>query len=232
VCRTSNPEPGGPAAAFTEYRVWNVARSESEIRSFYRTTFLGSTLPQSLVHYFSGDRWTQLHGAAQVAQATDYPALLDQATAREQQKKLDRFRHMAEQPGDIVQGKTVFKNVCSICHNVQGEGGQIGPTLNGAGAMAMDALLHSLLTPNEAVESGYYVFRVETKGDELLDGFLVRQDEKELVLRQPNSEDKRIARSEVKRAVFTRTSMMPEGLLEGIAPEDVTHLFAYLKTLK
>jgi len=66
----------------------------------------------------------------------------------------------------------------------------------------------------------------------VFDGFLVRQDEKEIVLRQPNSEDKRIQRPKVKRAAFSRTSMMPEGLLEGIPAQDVKHLFAYLKTLK
>jgi putative heme-binding domain-containing protein len=232
VCRTSNPQPGGPGAMVTEYRVWNSARSASEIQAYYKTSFSDGSLPASLAHYFSGNRWTKLHGSAQLAHARDYPPLIDQATAQARRQKLEQFRSVAEQPGDLAQGKIVFKNICANCHNVQGEGGQIGPTLNGAGAMGMDALLHSILWPNEAVESGYYVFRVETKDEEVMDGFLVRQDDKELVLRQPNSEDKRLARGEVKRAGFAKTSMMPEGLLEGIPAQDVSHLFAYLKTLK
>jgi hypothetical protein len=52
------------------------------------------------------------------------------------------------------------------------------------------------------------------------------------VLRRQNSEDVRIPRNTVKRANFTRASMMPEGLLEGLRPEEVSNLFAYLKTLK
>jgi putative heme-binding domain-containing protein len=115
---------------------------------------------------------------------------------------------------------------------VYGEGANIGPTLNGAGAMGTEALLRSILTPNAAVESGYYRFRVETKDNDLLEGFLVSQNEAEIVLRQPGSEDMHIRRDRVKRASFTKTSMMPEGLLEALKADDVADLFAYLKTLK
>jgi putative heme-binding domain-containing protein len=232
VCRTSNPPPDGPAAMVTEYRIWNCARSAAEIQAYYKSSFIGAELPPALQHYFTGDRWTKLHGNAQLVNVRDYPPLLDPAATEARRKKFEHFRGIAEAAGDLAEGRTVFKNICAGCHNVQGEGGQIGPTLNGAGAMGMDALLRSILLPNEAVESGYYAFRVETVDDEVLDGFLVRQDDKEIVLRQQNSEDKRISRRQVKRTGFAKTSMMPEGLLEGIPEQDVRHLFAYLKTLK
>lgn len=232
VCRTATPPPGGPRGMVTEYRIWNCARTDAEIRTHYKASFADGSRPTNLVHYFSGDRWTPLHGTAQVAMTGDYPPLIDQVTILEQQKKLETYRLLADSSGDVAEGKALFKNICASCHNVQGEGGQIGPTLNGAGAMDSDALLRSMLLPNDAVESGYYVFRVETKDDEVLDGFLVRQTDQSIVLRQPNSEDRTIPRVHVKRAAFTRMSMMPEGLIEGLKREEVSHLFAYLKTLK
>jgi hypothetical protein len=61
---------------------------------------------------------------------------------------------------------------------------------------------------------------------------LVSQDDQAYVLRRQGNEDRRIARGDVKRAAFTRLSMMPEGLVEPLPPEQVTDLFAYLKTLK
>jgi hypothetical protein len=51
-------------------------------------------------------------------------------------------------------------------------------------------------------------------------------------LRQPNIPDQRIPRATVKRAGYLTTSMMPEGLLESMKPEQVSDLFAYLKALK
>ena len=38
--------------------------------------------------------------------------------------------------------------------------------------------------------------------------------------------------AKVRRADYTKMSLMPEGLLEAMPPTDVTDLFAYLQTLK
>ncbi len=160
------------------------------------------------------------------------PALLGAAEARAQKAKFDVYRHYTEGRGDEAKGKAMFTTVCMTCHNVHGEGANIGPTLNGAGTMGTEGLLRSILTPNAAVESGYYRFRVETKDNDLLEGFLASQSESEIILRQPGSEDLHIRREKVRRASFTKTSMMPEGLLEAMKVEDVADLFAYLKTFE
>ena len=118
------------------------------------------------------------------------------------------------------------------CHSVGGQGGQVGPVLNGAGANGVEALLRNVLTPNAAMEAGYRAFRVELKDGDVLDGIRVSEDKDAIVLRRPNMEDTRIPQSNVKRAAFTKMSVMPEGLLDALKPEDVTDLFAYLKTLK
>ena len=82
------------------------------------------------------------------------------------------------------------------------------------------------------MEPGYRVFRVELKDGDVLDGIRVSEDQDAIVLRRQNVEDTRIPQSTVKRAAFTKMSMMPEGLLDGLPPEQVSDLFAYLRTLK
>ena len=52
-----------------------------------------------------------------------------------------------------------------------------------------------------------------------------------LVLRQPNTADIRIAAKDVTQADFTTMSVMPEGLLESMQPQEVSDLFAYLMAL-
>jgi putative heme-binding domain-containing protein len=104
--------------------------------------------------------------------------------------------------------------------------------LNGAGAMGVESLLRNLLTPNAAMEPGYRVFRVELKDGEVLDGLRVSEDKESIVLRRPNMADTRIAQREVRKAAFTKSSVMPEGLLDALPPEQVSDLFGYLKTLK
>jgi putative heme-binding domain-containing protein len=160
------------------------------------------------------------------------PPVQPEAEAKELESKFAHFRELANRPGDSERGRPIFAATCSVCHSVGGQGGKIGPVLDGAGANGVEALLRNILAPNAAMEAGYRRFRVETRDGTVLDGLLVSQDGNAIVLRQPNTEDVRIPRSNVKRAGFTRYSVMPEGLLEGLKAADVSDLFAYLKTLR
>ena len=56
-----------------------------------------------------------------------------------------------------------------------GQGGQIGPVLNGAAANGLETLLRAVITPNAAMEAGYRTFRIELKDGDTLDGFLVSE---------------------------------------------------------
>ena len=221
----------GTTGLLAEYRVWNKCRSADEIRSEFDLSYEGQTNIAHLVHHLSGERWGKLHGNAKVKKTLDPPPLLTVAEARAQSEKLAKYRGLAQKPGDTTHGKQIA-TACLACHTIQGQGAQIGPNLSGAGAMNLDALLRSLLTPNAAMEAGYRTFRVELNNDEILDGFLVSQDTQATVLRIPNAEDRRIPRSEIRRANYLRRSLMPENLLESFSDSDATHLLSYLQTLK
>jgi len=232
VGRTS-PQGAGTAGDLLEFRVWDRAREAGEIRADFDRTYAGEPKPAGLTHYFPGSGpWGTLKGNAQVEKVSDAPALMTAEQARAQAAKLERFHALAQAGGAAAKGRETFVLACATCHTVGGQGGQIGPVLNGAGASGIEALLRSVLTPNAAMEAGYRTFRVEQNDGETLDGFLVSQDDQVIVLRQPNSEDKRIAKTAVRRAGFTRTSLMPEGLLEALNDSDAKDLLAYLMTLK
>ena len=222
----------GTMGDLTEFRVWNRARSAQEVRADFDRTYAGEALPSGLVHHFTGGQWGSLKGGARVEKVFDAPGLLTAAQAREQEARFAHFRRLAEKGGNVGKGKTMFTTACSVCHSVGGQGGQIGPVLDGAGASGVEALLRSTLTPNAAMEAGYRNYRVELTSDEIVDGFLVSQDDNSILIRQPNKEDQRIPKNKVRRTEHTHRSIMPEGLLDGMHPEDVRDLFAYLRTLK
>ncbi len=226
------PANGGTAAMLAEYRIWNRCRTGDEIRADFDHSFEGEPLPSGLAKYCSSSgSWGKLNGGARITRTLDPPPVLNGAEARVQAEKLAKYRAILEKPGDTAHGKQVG-TICLPCHSIQGQGGNIGPNLSGAGAMNVEALLGSILTPNAAMEAGYRVFRVELNDDELIDGFLVSQDKDAVILRIPNSEDRRIARAQIRRANFVRRSLMPEGLLEALPEKDATDLLAYLRNLK
>ena len=242
----SNPA-GGTAGDLAEFRVWAICRSSDEIRATANVILESeagvpparpntgsaqeSGLP-ALLYRGAGEGWGNLHGDARIEKTADLPPLQTESEARTLEAKFAQFRELANKPGDLARGRQIFTTTCGVCHSVHGQGAKIGPVLDGAGANGVEALLRNILTPNAAMEAGYRRFRVETREAEVQEGLLVSQDDNAIVLRQPNSEDLRVPRSNVKRAAFTRLSMMPEGLLEGLKPQDVTDLFAYLNTLR
>jgi putative membrane-bound dehydrogenase-like protein len=231
-CRIGWTTPGrGTAGWLSEFRIWNRSRTPDEIRRDFDRSYAGEAAP-GLVQYFSGTEWGRLQAGARVEKTQDFPALLTATQSQALTEKFASFHSLAEHPGDVSKGRGLFTSLCQVCHSVGGQGGQIGPVLNGAGALGIDALLRNILTPNAAMEPGYRVYRIELKQGEVLDGFRVSEDKNAIVLRRPNSEDARLLRHDVLRSGYTKMSMMPEGLLEALKPGDVSDLFAYLKTLR
>jgi putative heme-binding domain-containing protein len=237
----TNPQNGGTAGWMTEFRVWNIARTAEQILADFDRSYaegsgieVGGRNPRApgLMKLFTGENWPSFHGEVRVQKVMDTPPLLTESEARAQAEKFAKFRALAEKTGNHSRGQALFATACLDCHAVGGQGGQVGPVLSGAGASGTEALLRNVLTPNAAMEAGYRIFRVELKDGDVLDGILVSQDAKAIVLRRPNTEDTRIALEEVRRADFINRSMMPEGLLDPLKPEEVADLFAYLKTLK
>jgi putative heme-binding domain-containing protein len=222
--------PGGTGADLAEFRIWNIARTPEEIRSAANLALSGPK--PGLVMNGSGIHWPPLHGTARIERTADGPPVLGEAAAAALEAKFARFRGLASGPGDALQGRVVFTATCAPCHSVRGEGGRVGPVLDGAGAAGVEALLRNVLTPDAAMEAGYRRFRVETSGGETLEGQLAAQDADTVTLRQPNTEDQKFRRSDLRRAGFVRGSVMPSGLLEALPEPRVADLFAYLRTLR
>ncbi|MEO6741908.1 MAG: hypothetical protein ABIP20_16815, partial [Chthoniobacteraceae bacterium] len=134
-------------------------------------------------------------------------------------------------PGDPAKGGAAAL-ICQACHLMGTTGGNIGPNLSGVGAMGTEAILRNIIQPNAAMENGYRIYRVELKTGDLVDALYVSEDNAALVVRMPGMDDRRIPKSEIRSAKYLRRSLMPEGLLDAFTPEEVTDLFAYLKSLR
>jgi putative membrane-bound dehydrogenase-like protein len=224
---------GGTQGAFAEYRIWNVERKPAEIRANMTRTFAGEKPPASLVFASATGEaaWDKLGAGAKIARTTDAPPLLNAEQFAALEKKTARYAALADKAGDPAKGKVVVA-LCQSCHMINGQGGQIGPNLSGAGAMGVEAVLRNIIDPNAAIEAAYRIFQVKLKAGEVIEAFYVSEDATAYVLRQPGGADRRVPKAEVASAKYLRRSLMPEGLLDGFTDDQVTDLFAYLKTLK
>jgi putative heme-binding domain-containing protein len=82
------------------------------------------------------------------------------------------------------------------------------------------------------MEGGYRSFRVVVRDGRVIQGLLVSRDADAIVIRQPDVADTRIPAKDVAEAEYTGVSIMPEGLLEALQPQEVSDLFAHLVSLR
>ncbi len=222
----------GTSGRLAEFRVWNRARTPDEIRADFDRSYVGDDKrPESLVTFHGGASWGDLSGKARIEPAIDAPKLVTAAELADRMAKFTKFRQLAAKAGDATTGKNLFATRCLTCHQQGGQGGKIGPALDGLGLTGTEAILRNVLTPNAAMEGGYRSFRVITRDGRVVQGLLVSQDADAIVIRQPDIADLRIPSRDVAQAGFSTISIMPEGLLEAMTPEEVSDLFAYLATL-
>jgi putative membrane-bound dehydrogenase-like protein len=223
----------GTQGDFAEFRVWHRVRTAQEIRNTFDRSFADDSPPKDLGYYSArgGAAWGELRPGARLAKTTDAPPLLTTQQAAELDAKFEKYLKLGTVAGNVENGRTLSA-LCLACHVVNGQGGQIGPELSGAGAMGLEGVLRNILTPNAAMEAGYRIFRVELKSGDLIDAFFVSDDKDAIVVRQPGGSDQRIERKDILNTSYIRRSLMPEGLLDGLNDEQVSDLLSYLMTLK
>ncbi|MBA3483911.1 MAG: DUF1080 domain-containing protein [Pirellulales bacterium] len=224
----SSSNAGGTNAQLAEFRVWKVERDANQIRDNFDRSFAGESWPEDIVHLYGDDDWGSLAGGAHIEPTLDAPTLITASQAEQRAKTFATYRKLAAMPGDSANGQALFKRHCMTCHQVAGEGAKIGPPLDGVGLTGVEALLRNILTPSAAMESGYRNFLVLTRDGLIVDGLLVSRDEQSIVLRRPERADAVFPLAEVVRADFSTSSVMPEGVLQSLKPQEVSDLFSYL----
>jgi putative membrane-bound dehydrogenase-like protein len=223
---------GSTGASFDEVRIWDIACSAEEIRRDAHTALEGPPAAGLKLRITGSEPEKGLEGTARSSLTMDFPQLVTPADAQALEEKFAKYRLLASQPGDATRGRQLAQTSCMICHQIQGEGTLIGPNLSGAGAMGTEALLRNLLTPNAQLESGYYRHDLKLRDGSVVSGFLVDESASALTLRQIGADERVIPQAEILSHEISRRSLMPEGLIDGFTPQQVSDLFSYLHSLR
>lgn len=139
---------------------------------------------------------------------------------------------LVDKQGDAVNGKTVFTNVCSNCHQVNNEGTNFGPDLSEIGdKLSRQALYNSILFPDQGISFGYEGYSIELKDGSTAVGKIVSETEEKVDLQYMTSE-RSIDKSQIASRTKMENSLMPGGLHASMSQQDLVDLVAYLSGLK
>ncbi|MBK8091229.1 MAG: c-type cytochrome [Verrucomicrobiaceae bacterium] len=128
---------------------------------------------------------------------------------------------------NLSNGRMLFTAVCGACHMMYGQGGKIGPDLTGSGRASIDYLLENIADPSGVVSADYRMSLLTLKDGRQLSGVIAGKTDRTLTLRTL-TESMTHDRTEVVKEEASPMSMMPEGLLLALPPDQVRDLIAYL----
>jgi quinoprotein glucose dehydrogenase len=137
--------------------------------------------------------------------------------------------------GDPIKGRYLFEQraeiACLRCHRITGKGGVVGPALDGLGQRAStQAILRSILYPNEVMAPGYVSERFTLQNEEEWVGVVLEEDDEAISVRLPSGVEQQLIREQIIEREPS-LSAMPEGLIESLTPFEVRDLIGFLKSL-
>jgi putative heme-binding domain-containing protein len=134
---------------------------------------------------------------------------------------------------NFEQGKNMYAaSMCSSCHRIRGEGGEIGPDLTQLGTrFSVNDMLESIIEPNKTISDQYASTVLYLKNGRSVVGRLINQDDQKYSISQNPFAPailRDIPKADVARTELAGVSVMPPGTINGLNEEELKDLLAYL----
>ena len=151
----------------------------------------------------------------------------------EKKSQLAPVADLVKLDGNAINGKTIFSNTCSSCHQVNNSGINFGPDLSEIGAKyAKDGLYNNIMNPDAGIAFGYDGFLFKTKDGNSLLGYVTSETKDEMSVNSIGGVITKIKKNTIVSKTPYKHSLMPTGLLNGMKQQDVVDLIEYVSTLK
>ena len=82
---------------------------------------------------------------------------------------------------------------------------------------------------NAAVIPNFQLYTIEANDGEMLAGILAAQSDTSITLRRAAGEESTVLRRNIKTLTNTKISLLPPGLLIGLAPQQVADLITFIR---
>ncbi|MGH7138378.1 MAG: hypothetical protein ACREHD_21720, partial [Pirellulales bacterium] len=137
--------------------------------------------------------------------------------------------------GDRQRGKLIYFSDaarCRACHELNDRDKSLGPTLaeiNRKYPSRGELLVH-VLRPSQKIDDPFAAYQVATTDGRLLSGLLIKQDEREVVLKTVEKQTLVIGRGEIDELTRSPKSLMPEGVLSDLTAQEAADLLEYIRS--
>ncbi len=184
-----------------------------------------------------GDPWAEALAAWQRWFAETYPEMPEPQLPQEVVQSHWTFQELLSyltgpQPshGNATRGAAMFiKANCSKCHRFGEQGDTVGPDLSTVSRrFQRKEILESILYPSQVISDQYASQTILTTDGRTVTGMVSPVGDGSVIVLQASGEKLAIAKHDIEEITRSKTSAMPEGLLNALTLDEVGDLFAYL----
>jgi quinoprotein glucose dehydrogenase len=138
--------------------------------------------------------------------------------------------------GDAEKGRAIVLNnaavYCQRCHKLDGQGGEVGPPLNGVGAkQTREYLLESILYPSAKIAEGYQSVILNTVDGKTITGVLRAKDAKGYTVVTADNKVVTVPKDDVESEKPDK-SAMPDDLHKKLSKRELRDVVEFLASLK
>jgi putative heme-binding domain-containing protein len=142
---------------------------------------------------------------------------------------------LVKMKGNSQNGKSIFDKAgtCAKCHQVNGEGKNVGPDLSEIGKkLSKEGMFESILYPSASILHNYEQWVVETKKGTTANGLLVSRTGEEISIKDAESIVRTFKMSEVETITNAPISLMPADLHQLMSTQELVDVVEYMTTLR
>ncbi|WP_460674435.1 PVC-type heme-binding CxxCH protein [Larkinella ripae] len=129
-------------------------------------------------------------------------------------------------------GRTVFVQNCSPCHQINKEGGLIGPQLDGIGSWGSKALTTKILDPNRNISEAFRTYTIKLKNGIVKTGLFRREEAASLVFANAAGEEFIVPKKDIAESQASKFTLMPDHFGQVMPPDQFNKLLSYLLSVK
>ncbi len=134
---------------------------------------------------------------------------------------------------NFERGRQLYGAVgCAACHRFVNDGGSVGPELTGVvGRFSVHDLLESIVEPSKIISDQYGAINIRKKDGDVVSGRIANLSGAGVNVVEDMFDPGRmtnVRRADIESMEPSTVSMMPEGLLNSLQPDEIADLLAYL----
>jgi len=132
--------------------------------------------------------------------------------------------------GDADRGKSIA-TACQVCHRIEGQGVDFGPTLTGWGkTQTREVIARSVVNPSADIAHGYDGVEITTDNGLTIQGLVISEGDP-VIVRSMGGQTQTIPKARIESRKRLNRSLMMSAEQFGFGAKEVADIIAYLKSI-